>query len=248
MARVYDYWLGGKDSFAADREVANQVLALYPPTADIVRENRQFLSRAAAWAAKQGIGQFIDLGAGLPTPPNVHESAGAVIPDPRVAYVDHDVVAIRHLQALAASGNPRVTVVDGDVHETAAILDAVSAGIDLSVPACLIMGALLHSIDAETSRDLVRRYVDALAPGSYVVLSVIRGDGEIATEGFCAYNDGGPAVGHNHSVAEFTGFFGGLELVPPGVVDARAWWPDGSGPVALPPRAGQALVGVARVN
>jgi precorrin-6B methylase 2 len=246
VARVYDYWLGGKDNFAADREVADKVLALYPPTADIVRENRQFLSRAVTWAAKQGIGQFIDLGAGLPTPPSTHESARAVTPEARVALIDNDAVAIRHLQALASSGNPRVTVIDGDAHETAEILSAVSASIDLSAPACLVMGALLHSIDAETARELVRRYAAALAPGSYVVLSIVRGDGDVADEGFSAYNCGGPAVGHNHSVAEFAGFFSGMELVPPGVVDAREWRPDR--PAALPPRAGQALVGVARVN
>jgi O-methyltransferase involved in polyketide biosynthesis len=247
MARVYDYWLGGKDNFAADREVADQVLALYPPTADIVRENRQFLSRAATWVANKGISQFIDLGAGLPTPPTVHESARAVAAGARVVCVENDVVAVRHLQALAASGNPGVTVVDGDVHETDAILAAVSGSLDLSAPACLVMGALLHSMAAETSRELVRRYTAALAPGSYVILSVIRGDGDVADEGFSAYNNGGPAVGHNHSIAEFTGFFGGAELVPPGVVDAREWHPDETETAELTPRAAQALVGVARV-
>lgn len=247
IARVYDYWLGGKDHFAADREVGDQVLAAYPPTADIVRENRQFLSRAVAWAAKQGIRQFIDLGAGLPTPPNIHESVRAVCEDARVVYVDNDVVAVRHLQALALPGNPGVTVVDGDVHDTDAVLRAVSAGADLSQPACLVMGALLHSIDPATARDLVRRYTAALAGGGYLIVSVIRGDGEAAEQGFGAYNQGGPAVGHNYAVAEFTEFFDGLELVPPGVADARAWWPDGAAPEALTSRAGQALVGVARL-
>jgi O-methyltransferase involved in polyketide biosynthesis len=164
-----------------------------------------------------------------------------------VAYVDNDAVVLSHLRALAAKGNPGVTVVDGDVNEVATILDAVATGIDLSAPACLLMGFLLHFFAPDAARDLVARYAAALASGSYVVLSVGRADGEEAKEGFGTYS-AGPAQVHNHSVPDFASFFGPLELVPPGVVDAREWRPDWEQAVHLPPRDGQVIVGVARVG
>jgi O-methyltransferase involved in polyketide biosynthesis len=246
IARVYDYLLNGKDNFAADREVAQRLLAVAPLAAEVTRENRQFLARAVAWAANQGIGQFMDLGCGMPTAPNTHGTAREINPGARVAYVDNDVVVLSHLRALAAKGDPGVTVVDGDVHDTAAILDAVAAGIDLSAPACLLMGFLLHFSAPDAARDLVASYVAALAPGSYVVLSVGRGDSDAADKGFGAYSAGAARV-YNHSVADFASFFGPLELVPPGVVDAREWRPDWEQTVSLPPRDGQVIVGVARV-
>ena len=247
IARVYDYLLDGKDNFAADREVAQRLLAVAPLAAEVTRENRQFLARAVAWAANQGIGQFIDLGCGMPTVPNTHETARAIAADARVAYLDNDVVVLSHLRALAAKAGPGVTVVDGDVREAVAILDAVAAGIDLSAPACLLMGFLLHFFPPDAARDLVARYVAALTPGSYVVLSVGRGDSDAADKGFGAYSAGATRV-YNHSVPEFASFFGPLELMPPGVVDAREWRPDWEQPVHLPPRDGQVIVGVARVS
>jgi len=169
-------------------------------------------------------------------------------PRAHVAHVDIDAVVLAHLRALAAQGNPDVTVVDGDVREVAAILDAIGPGIDLTRPACLSMGALLHFFRRDDARDLVARYVAALAPGSYVVLSVGRADGDEESRGFGTYSSAGAAQVCNHSVAEFTGFFGPLTLVPPGVSDAREWHPDGDEPVPPAPRPGQALVGVARVD
>jgi hypothetical protein len=216
IARVYDYLLNGKDNFAVDREVAEKLLAVVPVSADVMRENRQFLARATRWAAGQGITQFIDLGCGMPTEPNTHGSARTVIAEPLVAYVDNDAVVLTHLRALAAHGNSGVTVVEGDVREVAATLEAVSAGIDLFHPVCLLMGALLHFFPADAARDLVASYVAALAPGSYVVLSVGRGDGDAANQGFRAYSSGGNQS-YNHSVPDFTSFFGDLALVPPGI-------------------------------
>jgi O-methyltransferase involved in polyketide biosynthesis len=140
-----------------------------------------------------------------------------------------------------------VTVIEGDVRETAVILDAVRAGIDLSQPACLLMGALLHFFPAEAARELAAGYVAALAPGSYLVLSVGRADGDEAERGFGAYSSGGVQA-YNHSVADFISFFGPLALVAPGAVDARVWDPAGRLTAPLPPRPGQSLVGVARVG
>lgn len=247
IARVYDYLLNGKDNFAVDREVAEKLLAVVPISADVMRENRQFLARATRWAAGQGITQFIDLGSGMPTEPNTHGSAQTLIAAPRVAYVDNDAVVFTHLRALAAQGNPGVTVVEDDVRDIAATLEAVSAGIDLSRPACLLMGALLHFFPAGAARDLVAGYVAALAPGSYVVLSVGRGDGDAADQGFRAYSSGGNQS-FNHSVADFRDFFGDLALVPPGVVDARDWHPDPGREGPFPPRSGYTIVGVARTG
>ncbi len=248
IARVYDYLLDGKDNFAVDRDVALKLLAVAPIAADVMRENRQFLARATRWAAENGITQFIDLGCGMPTVPNTHQTAQAVTPGAHVAYVDIDAVVLTHLRALAAQGNPDVTVIDGDVREVAAILNAVGPGIDLTRPACLSMGALLHFFPPDDARDLVARYAAALAPGSYVVLSVGRADGDEESRGFGTYSSAGATQAYNHSVAEFTGFFGPLALVPPGVIDAREWHPDDGQPIPPPPRPGQALVGVARVD
>ena len=247
IARVYDFLLGGKDNFAVDREVAARLLAVAPDSADVMGENRQFLARAARWAAGQGITQFVDLGCGMPTRPNTHHSVQSVAGDAHVAYVDLDAVVLAHLRALAGHGNPGVTVVEGDVRDTPAILAAVSAGIDLSQPCCLIMGALLHFFPADAARTLVAAYVAALAPGSYLVLSVGRADGERESQGFSAYSSGGVQV-YNHSVADFAGFFGSLLLVEPGIADARLWHPDQELTGPLPPRPGQSLVGVARVG
>ena len=158
--------MGGKDNFAADREAADKLLAVAPDSGEAMRENRQFLARATRWVAAEGITQFVDLGCGMPTEPNTHSTAAAAATDPRVAYVDTDAVVLAHLRALAAQGNEGVTVIDGDVREVKTVLDAVAASIDLSRPACLLMGALLHFFPIDTAGDLVGRYVAALAPAA----------------------------------------------------------------------------------
>ena len=247
IARVYDYLLGGKDNFAVDRQLADRLVEVAPLTVQVTRENRRFLARAVTLAASQGISQFIDLGCGLPSVPNTHETARAVTAGARVAYVDNDPVVLNHLYALVAKGDPGLTVVGADLRETDETLEAVAAGVDLAKPACLMMGFLLHFFAADAARDLVARYAAALAPGSYIVLSAGHADGEEAKKGFAAYSSGGIAV-YNHSVAEFASFFGSRELVPPGVGDARAWRPDLERPVPLEPRDGQVIAGVARVG
>lgn len=245
IARVYDYFLGGKDNFASDRALAERMIGMAPLVPVIARENRQFLARAATWAANQGIGQFIDLGCGMPTTPNTLESARAVIADARVAYIDNDPVVLSHLRARVAKGDSAATVVAADAREVPAILDGVRAGIDLSVPVCLIMGYLLHFFTAGAARDLVARYTAALAPGSFLVLSAIHVDREGADEGFSGYSTAVAQV-YNHSVAEFTSFFGPLEVLPPGVVDARQWQTRRDA-AHLSRRGEYAIAGVARI-
>jgi O-methyltransferase involved in polyketide biosynthesis len=247
IARVYDFFLGGKDNFAADRALAEQQIAFAPLIPVLARENRQFLARAVTWAAQQGVTQFIDLGCGMPTTPNTHEAARAVTPGARVAYVDNDPVVLAHLNALVAKGNPGITVVNGDIREPAAILAALADGIDLTRPACLIMGYLLHFAAPAAARELVAGYAAALASGSYIVVSVVRADRADADESFGGYSESVAPV-YNHSPADFAGFFGPLELVPPGPVDARQWHPAWAGAADLERRDGYVLAAVAQVT
>jgi S-adenosyl methyltransferase len=183
----------------------------------------------------------------MPTAPSTHETALALRPDARVAYVDNDAVAVSHLRAVAAKGSPGVTAVAGDVGNPDAILGAVSAGLDPAAPTCLIMGLLLHFYDPGMARSLVARYSAALMPGSFVIISMAHGNGEDGDRWFSAYS-AGPAPARNYSVAEITALFDGTELVPPGVVDARQWHPGWSDLPALPFRTGQAICGVGRIS
>jgi hypothetical protein len=231
VARVYDYGLGGRDNFAADREVAVRLLEMYPSVAKAIAGNKQFVSRAVTWVAGQGVGQFIDLGAGMPTEPAVHEAARAVIPGARVAYVDNDPVVNSHLSARFAKGDNPVRVLDGDVWDSAAVLGALAEDVDLTRPVCLIMTMVLHFLNAPTARSVVAGYLAAAAPGSYVIASVGHGEGGAADNFFRAYSESVQEL-HNHPVADFTAMFGGHELVPPGIIDAHAWLP---GWTDLPP-------------
>lgn len=246
IARVYDYWLGGKDNFATDRELAERLLALYPPTADIVRENKQFLIRAMTWVAGQGISQFIDLGAGLPTPPSTQDTARAVNADARVAYVDNDEVAVSHLTALLTNGRSGVTVIDSDVSEAGVVLERASAGIDLAAPACVIMGSLLHFFPRDTAADLVRRYTSALVPGSYLIMSVGRSDGDASDKYISLYRDGGSEL-YYYTSEDIAALLGTLEVVPPGITEARVWRAGWADIPTLPPRTGELLAAVARI-
>jgi O-methyltransferase involved in polyketide biosynthesis len=246
IARIYDYLLGGKDHLAVDRAIGEELVAIYPEARKIVAENRQFLARVVAWTARQGIRQFIDLGCGMPTEPSTHETAQAACPGARVAYIDTDPVALAHLRAFAEHGNEAVTVASGDARDAGAVLKSVSASIDVSEPACLLIGCLLHYFPATEARELVAGYAAALAPGSYLVLSVGRADGPLAKAYLNTYSDHAAQV-YNYRVEEFARFFGPLPLVAPGVVDASRWRPDATETPAVPARQGQIIVGVARL-
>jgi hypothetical protein len=243
IARVYNYWLGGKDHFAADRAEADRLVALYPPLRDLVWENRAFLLRAAGWAARQGIGQFIDLGAGLPASPSVHQAARAVLPAARVAYVDTDPVVLAHARALLATSDG-VTAVGADLRDPAAVLghQDLRAVINPGQPTCVILGAVLHFLDPEAACAVTAGYVSLLAPGSCLVISCARfEDEELAKQLAEEYT---AATWYNHSPADIREFFGGLELAGRGVTEARTW--PGRPPEA-DDRNGHVLVGVGRV-
>ena len=224
IARVWDYWLGGKDNFAADRELAEKMLAVHPPTAQMARENRQFLGRAVRYVAVRGIRQFVDVGAGLPTAVNTHDIARNIDPEARVAYVDNDPVVISHARSLLAK-SPGVIAVPGDMRDPERILaDAgLTELIDLAQPACVILSAVLHFADAGTARDVAAVFARAVVPGSYLIISCgsgNRSEGENFTSEYTA------ARIHIHSQDEIVSFFGGFDLVPPGVVAVRTWYGD----------------------
>jgi O-methyltransferase involved in polyketide biosynthesis len=224
IARVYDYVLGGKDNFAADRELSEQMLAIFPELRPAAQANKQMLGRAVRRAAEHGVSQFIDLGCGLPTEPSTQQSAQEVIPDAKVAYVDIDPVVISHLNAMLYQDTSTL-VVDRDVSEAEAVLRDVAGLIDLSRPACLLLGALLHFYDLEAARDLAARYRAALAPGSYLVLTTFAAAPGPDTDRLVKMYSSGSHSLTLHSVAECASFAGDLELVPPGVADARTWRP-----------------------
>jgi len=243
IARVWDYWLGGKDNFAADRELAEKMLAVHPVTAQMARENRQFLGRAVSYVAGRGIGQFIDVGAGLPTVLNTHDIARHTEPAARVAYVDNDPIVISHARSLLAR-RPGVIAVPGDMRDPGRILTdpGLTDLIDLAEPACVIMSGVLHFADPATARDIAAVFARAIAPGSYLIISVGSGnpsEGENFTAAYAA------ARIYIHSRDEIQGFFGGLQLVAPGVVSVRDWSGDGPG-LNLEPLTATFVAGVAR--
>ena len=244
MARVYDYWLGGKDHYAADRAEAERLLAIYPPLRDMVRENRAFVTQAVTWAARQGIGQFIDLGVGLPASPAVHQTARAVLPSARVAYIDIDPVVLSHARALLATSDG-VAAVAADLRDPAAVLadPQLRAVIDLREPVCVILAAVLHFLDSDAARQVTAGYARLIAPGSCLVISVACYDDEALGKRLSAEYTA--ATWHNHSHVDVVSFFAGLKLVGPGVTEAqtwRAWMPE---PV-LRRREGHVLAGIGR--
>ena len=239
MARMYDYWLGGKDNFEVDRKAAEAVRRLRPNVAEQALDNKRFQTRAVSYVAAQGVRQFLDIGSGLPTSPvrtpgaeplwvATHEAARAVIPGAVVAYVDYDPMAVLHSQALLGGGYREVVAVGGDMRDPNAILahdEIRAAGFDPDVPACVLLACVLHFVDAKTAQGIVSTFVEALAPGSYVVISVGFGRGQAGTDFASRYNaQDGPRI-YAHTWEEITGMFAGLELVPPGIVETSAWQP-----------------------
>jgi hypothetical protein len=226
-ARRYDYWLGGKDNFAADRESGDAIAAAFPTVRTAVIENRRFVRRAAAFLAGQaGIRQFLDIGTGIPTSPNVHEIVQGIAPASRVVYVDNDPIVLSHARALLASSEEGATAyIDADLREPDKIIsNAELQGIlDLSRPVGLMLAAILHFIpDEDDPYGIVARLVGALPEGSYLVMSH-------ATNDFLAPEEAAEIVAGRYgpffarSEAEFARFFEGFELVSPGIASVAEW-------------------------
>jgi len=244
IARVWDYWLGGKDNFAADRELAHKMLEIYPPSAQMARENRQFLGKAVTYVAGRGIRQFIDVGAGLPTAVNTHDVAGRAAPGAKVAYLDNDPVVLAHAQALLARA-PGMIALPGDMRDPQAILadPGLARLISWAEPVCVLLSGVLHFLDASQARQVATAFIRAIPAGSYVIISVGTGEqNPLSADYKAAYT---AARLYFHSPGQVVSFFDGLQLVPPGVVPARGR--EGDAPLPqLEPRQGTFLAGVGR--
>ena len=228
-ARVYDYWLGGKDNFAADREAAERVLAVIPDLRYRVRANRAFLARATRYLASEaGIKQFLDIGTGIPSGNNTHEVAQATEPETRVVYVDNDPIVLTHARALLASGPRGATqYVDGDLREPDKILKSATI-LDFSQPIALMLFGILHLVsDAEGPYRIVADFMDALPSGSYLALSHPASDTHQGqAEAQRRYNERVSTPQQLRSREEVARFFEGLEYVDPGLVQVHRWRPD----------------------
>jgi hypothetical protein len=228
-ARMYDYYLGGKDNFPADRRAAGEVLAIVPEVPALVAEGRAFLRRAVRFLAGEvGVTQFIDLGAGLPTQGNTHEVAQAVTPGARVVYVDNDPVVVTHGQALLATDT--TVMVHGDLRDPDAILGdpLVRETIDFEAPVAVLLLSILHFIrDEEDPAGIVARFRDSVAAGSYLALAHASADvwPELAEKVAAVYaRSSAPLV--TRSRIEIETLFNGFELVEPGLVRAAHWRPE----------------------
>ncbi|MFI9504425.1 SAM-dependent methyltransferase [Nocardia sp. NPDC052566] len=232
-ARRYDYWLGGKDNFEADRESADMVAEAFPTIRLAALENRNFLRRAVSYlAAEAGIRQFLDIGAGLPTAGNVHEIAQGIAPESRIVYVDNDPIVLAHARALLHSAPEGATAyLDADVRDPEHILthpDLLKT-IDLGQPVAIMLVAVMHFITDDIGPyGLVRKLCDALPSGSYLVMSHATSD-HLTKEDLAETNEANRRSGvpfRLRSTEEFTRFFTGFDLVPPGITSVTAWRPE----------------------
>ncbi len=235
-ARVYDYWLGGKDNFAADRVLAERAAANAPEVSTACRENRAFLGRAVRMLAGQGLRQFIDIGTGFPTMGNSDEAAHSVAPDAHVVCVDNDPVVLAHSRALLARRRDpeRTTVLEGDLRDPEAILSNpdLKAVIDFGKPVVVLLVAILHFLrDSDDPAGIVASFHNLMAPGSYLVISHATYDFNIKVlNNSRVYNDAtAPFI--PRSRAQIAALLSGFKLVDPGLVDVAHWRPDGTRPV-----------------
>ncbi|NJA55566.1 SAM-dependent methyltransferase [Streptomyces sp. NEAU-H3] len=229
-ARMYDWMLGGKDNYPVDEELGRQMVALEPQLPLMARMNRAFMRRATRWLATRGIDQFLDVGSGIPTEPNLHQVVQSVRPEARVVYCDRDPIVMAHAEALL-HGTPEGALDFAlvDAHDTEAVLALAAKTLDLSRPVALSLVALLHFIrDEDGAHALVTALKDALAPGSHLVMSHFTADFH-APEDVARASGTYRAKGLTAALrtrAEFTRFLDGFETVGPGVVLAEEWHPE----------------------
>ncbi len=228
-ARVWNYWLGGKDNFAADRAAGDQIQEAYPEVVEIARASRAFLIRAARYLVGEAdIRQFLDIGTGLPTADNIHEVAQRIAPESRIVYVDNDPMVLAHARALLSSSPEGADYVDADVHRPDKILQDAARTLDFTRPiALMLLGILGNVADTGEARSIVNRLVDAVPSGSYLVIN----DGTKTAEVHVEAERTAHEAGHQYVLRtpeQVASFFEGLELVEPGVVSTPLWRPEPS--------------------
>ena len=246
-ARMYDYFLGGYHNFEIDRKAADQATSIYPDFPLVMRVNRAFLRRAVRYLAGQGIEQFLDIGSGIPTVGNVHEVAQRIAPDARVAYVDIDPIAVSHARALLAD-NPGAVALHGNLREPDRILadPALRELFDLDQPVAVLLLAVLHFVaDANRPDEIIGTLRDALAPGSYLVISHGTDEGRSTEALEQVYRNTVTPLAMRDR-AQVRALFAGFELLEPGVVWAPQWHPDQPEDVGTQPERSGSYVGVGR--
>jgi S-adenosyl methyltransferase len=228
-ARTYDYWLGGKDNYEADRDIGDQMAEIFPDVFKVARANRAFLRRAVEYlAGESGIRQFLDIGTGLPTAENTHEVAQRVAPESRVVYVDNDPIVLVHARALLDSTPQGATAyVQADAQDPELILGRAAETLDFSQPVAVMILAVTHFIpDSDDPAGIIGQLMDAVVPGSYLAISAATSDfdpGKVsqATDEFNAARVAVPIIPRTR--AEISGFFNGLDLIDPGLVPVAQW-------------------------
>jgi O-methyltransferase involved in polyketide biosynthesis len=230
-ARVYDYWLGGKDNYRADREAAAEAVEIFPKAVESARSCRAFLSRVVTYlTAEAGIRQFLDLGSGLPSAHNVHEVAQSIAPQSRVVYVDHDPIVLLHARALLRSRPEGATgYIQADIRNTGATLAKAAETLDFSQPVAVMLLAVLHFVtDDQDPAGIIRAVMDAAAPGSYLAIGHHTADIYPEVSAFAArlseLNPAFPSTLRNRQ--QVRDLFAGLDLVKPGVVQISRWRPE----------------------
>jgi O-methyltransferase involved in polyketide biosynthesis len=246
-ARIWNYWLGGKDNYPVDREAGEQFREAFPEIVEVARSTRQFLVRTVTYlAGEAGVGQFLDVGTGLPTADNTHEVAQRVAPESRVVYVDNDPVVLAHARALLTSTQGVTAYVDADLHDPDTILDAAARTLDFDQPvALMLLGVLGHVSDDDEARSIVKRLLDRLASGSYLVLCDGTNTSQAGVQAQDDYDQSGAIPYRLRSPEQIAGLLAGLELVEPGVVSLPRWRPDPASGDS-PPREVDAVGGVGR--
>jgi hypothetical protein len=249
---MYDYYLGGKDNFRVDREAAEKIIGILPNVRDVARENRDYLVRVVSHLSGQGIRQFLDIGAGLPTQRNVHQVAQELAPDSRVVYVDNDPIVLTHARAILEE-NKNVIAVGADMRAPQAVLDdpKVTGHLDFAEPVAILLLGVLHFIpDDDEAMNIVDVFKAGLGPGGFLVVS--HGSlGELTDrqrrEGHQVISKTSVPGATSRSHAQVLAFFDGLDLVEPGVVPLQEWHSQSQVGVAVPGQAG-ALGGVGRMR
>jgi hypothetical protein len=229
-ARVWNYWLGGKDNFQADREAGDRVYAMFPRIVDVARADRAFLARAVSFGVDRGLRQFLDIGTGLPTADNTHEVAQRLIPEARVVYVDNDPLVLTHARALLTSAAPGVTsYIDADVRRPTQIIGEAGRTLDLSQPVGVMMlGVLNFVLDDAEAITVLDRLMAAMPSGSYLAVShpTTELGGEANAQAMKFWNEHATPPITARGRDQVVRFFDGLELAEPGVVPIAKWRPD----------------------
>jgi O-methyltransferase involved in polyketide biosynthesis len=230
-ARIWNYWLGGKDNFPVDRQVGDQILEAFPAIVENARASRAFLVRAVEYlAGEAGIRQFLDIGTGLPTANNTHQVAQAVAPECRIVYVDNDPIVLAHARALLTSSPEGATAcIDADLRDPDTILQEAARTLDLTQPiAIMLMGILGHIAEDEQAQSIVKRLLGGVPAGSYLTMNDGTDTSEEVVEAARIWNQSANPTYHLRSPDRIARFFDGLELVEPGVVSPPRWHPEPS--------------------